>query len=217
MIDLLGLGLIITLEPLPLIGFILVLSTPRGRRNGLGFIAAWVLCLVAIIVATLSLTEGHPPATRSTPAAAAAFANLALGFVLLYIGWRVNRLPPDRPRKEPTWTKKIDQMSVWGASALGVLLQPWPLVAAAAATVVEAKISTTATVVVLVLFCLVATSSIATMEIYALASPEAARDRLDRLRAWLERHRDRGIVILSVSVGLWLAGKGIYLIVTRQA
>jgi Na+/melibiose symporter-like transporter len=216
-IDLLVLGLIITIEPLPVIGFILVLSTDRGLRNGLAFIGAWVACLVSVILLTLLVTGGNPPAKNTSPALGAAIANVVIGVLLLFVAWRVRRRPPDLPRKDPAWMKKVDQMSAWGAAGLGVALQPWPLVAAGATVVIQADVSTTATVVVLVLFCVLATSSMLTMEIYSATSPEAAKEKLTRLRAWVDRHRDRGIVILAASVGFWLAGKGVYLLILQKA
>ena len=53
------------------------------------------------------------------------------------------------------------------------------------------------------------TASLLIMEGYALLRPEAARDRLDGLRQWMDDHRSQVIVILSVAVGLWLIGKSI--------
>ena len=89
--------------------------------------------------------------------------------------------------------------------------------AAGVTVILEADLHTTASIVVLVLFCLLATSSMATMQTYYLINPEAAQARLTRLQEWVERHRDRGIVILSGSIGLALAAKGIYLIVSHKA
>jgi len=215
--ELLVLGVVIAIEPLPVIGFILVLSTDRGPRNGAAFLAAWLACLIAIVVATLVVTGGQPPSRATAPATATAVANLVLGLLLGVVAWRVHRRPPDRPRKEPGWMKTVDRMGPGGAASLGVLLQPWPLVAAGATLVVEADVNTAATIVVLVLFVALATSSLAAMEIYSLRSPEAARARLEALRTWLDLHRDRGIVILSASVGAALVAKGIYLLVTQKA
>jgi hypothetical protein len=213
--DLILLGLVIAIEPLPVIGFILVLSTDRGTRNGAAFIAAWFACLVAIVVATLFVTGGRPPKTSTAPATAVGIVNLFLGALLLVVAVRVRARPADAPRKTPSWMSKLDHMGAGTAAALGVLLQPWPLVAAGAASVAEADLSSGLAVVELVLFCLLATSALATMEIYSVVSPEASRARLDALRSWLDRHREQGIVIISVSVGLWLVGKGIYTLVTQ--
>jgi threonine/homoserine/homoserine lactone efflux protein len=63
-------ALVITLEPLPVIAFILVLGTDRGVRNGAAFIAGWIACLVVMIVGTLTLTGGQPLQESSAPATA---------------------------------------------------------------------------------------------------------------------------------------------------
>ena len=48
-LDLLLIGLGITLEPFPLMAFILVLSARKGIWKGLAFILGWLACLVAVI------------------------------------------------------------------------------------------------------------------------------------------------------------------------
>ena len=105
---------------------------------------------------------------------------------------------------------RIETMSPWAAASLGVLLQPWPLVAAGAAQIAQADVSSFTSMVYVVLFCVLATASIATMEVYALVNPQGATRRLDALRHWLETHRDRGIEILSLVVGLVMLSQGIY-------
>ena len=94
-------------------------------------------------------------------------------------------------------------------------LQPWPLVAAGAADVTRADLSNAWSIVALVLFCVVATSVLATMEIYSLAAPAAAAAKLDRLHSWIDRHRARAITILAAIVGSYLVVKGVLQLVTR--
>jgi fructose-specific phosphotransferase system IIC component len=65
-----------------------------------------------------------------------------------------------------------------------------------------------------VVFCLVCTASILTMELFSLLSPEAAGQRLDGLKEWLTTHRDEAIIALSLIIGLWLIGDSVYLIVS---
>lgn len=99
------------------------------------------------------------------------------------------------------------------AAGLAVLLQPWALVAAGAATVVEAKLSSVASYLALVLFCVLASASLLAMELYATFSPTSAETTLARLRAWMVDHQDQAIVSLSLLLGLWLVGKSIYQLV----
>ena len=60
------------------------------------------------------------------------------------------------------------------AAGLAAFLQPWTLVAAGAATVSQAKLSNVWEWLVLVLFCLLATSSFLYLELSAAFRPEAA-------------------------------------------
>ena len=109
---------------------------------------------------------------------------------------------------------RLDNLSLWTAAGLGIFLQPWSLVAAAAATVVQAKLSTAGDWLTLMLFCLLATSAFLTMELYAAFSPEAAAQRLDQMRKWIDSHTDQAIVLLSLGMGAWLLGNSIYVIVS---
>jgi threonine/homoserine/homoserine lactone efflux protein len=208
--DLIALGVLITIEPLPVIGFIVVLSTDRGVRNGAAFIAGWILCLIAIVVATVAVTGGKPPSSGSTPSQAVDVLTIAIGAFLLGFAAQRRRRPPVAYRKRPAWMDRVDRMKAPSAATLGVLLQPWPIVAAGAASVAQADLSNAAQVVQLVLFVLLASSSLLTMEIYSIASPDAARAKLDSLREWLDTNRDRGLVVISGALGIWLIAKGFY-------
>ena len=86
--------------------------------------------------------------------------------------------------------------------------------AAGAATVVEAKLATAGSYLVLVLFCLLATSSFLYLELYAAFAPARAGARLERMRTWLDSHQDQMIIAICLLLGFWLAGKSIYLLVS---
>ncbi len=208
---LIGLG--ITLEPFPLMAFILILSTKKGTRNGLAFILGWLACLVAVIAAVILTTAGKPPKPQTAPSTSALAIKLALGVVLILLAAR-QRHRMGRPRKPPGWMSTVDRISIWGAAGLAIFLQPWALVAAGAATVVAAKVSTAADYVTLMLFCLLGTSGFLYLELYAAFKPAAATARLDRMRAWLDTHQDQIIIVVFLLLGFWLAGKSIYLLVS---
>jgi len=214
--DLVALGVVIAIEPLPIIGFIIVLSTERGVRNGWAFIVGWFVCLAGIVAATLALTGGKPPKPTTAPATFTYVVDILIGLFLLGVAVYVQRLDPSRPRKEPGWTTRVDQMGSVGAATLGVLLQPWALVAAGAASVSQADLSNPAQVVQIVLFTLLATSGLLAMETYTILARDAAGEKLAALRTWLDTHRDRAIVILSAIVGFYLIGKGIYYLVAAS-
>ncbi len=212
-LDLLLIGLAIALEPFPLTAFILVLSTEKGTRKGLAFILGWLACLVVVIAAVLLTTGDKPPKPQTAPSTAALAVKLALGTVLILLAVRQQRRM-GRPRKPPGWMTRLDRLSLWAAAGLAVFLQPWTLVAAGAATVVQAKLSNAGDWVTLVAFCLLGTSSFLYLELYAAFAPAAATARLERMRTWLDTHQDQVIILVLLLLGFWLAGKSIYLLVS---
>jgi threonine/homoserine/homoserine lactone efflux protein len=212
-LSLMLIGLAITLEPFPLTAFILVLSAEKGIWKGLAFILGWLACLVIVIAAVLATTGDDPPKPNTAPSTAVLAVKLAIGVVLILLAERQRRRM-GRPRKPPGWMARLDNLSLWAAAGLAIFLQPWALVAAGAATVVQAKLSTTGDYLTLVLFCLLATASFLYLELYALFAPAAATTRLGQMRTWLDTHQDQVIVLVLLLLGLWLAGKSIYLLVS---
>ena len=213
-LDLVIIALAIALEPVTIVAFILILSAQRGIRKGLAFILGWMACLVVVIAAVVLLTGGKPPRPHTAPSTAALVVKALLGAVLIWIGLRQRRRM-GRPRKQPGWMARLDHLSPWAAAGLGVFLQPWTLVAAGAATVVQAKLSTVGDWLSLVLFCLLATSAFLVMELYTAFSPAAASARFDRMHSWIDAHQDQAIVVGALVVGAWLLGKSLYVIVSQ--
>jgi hypothetical protein len=212
-LDLVIIGLAITLEPLTLVAFILILSAEQGLRKGLAFILGWMACLAAVIAVVVLVTGGKPPAPETVPSTAALVVKALLGALLIWVGLRQRRRM-GRPRRQPGWMARLDHLSPWAAAGLGVFLQPWSLVAAAAATVVQAKLSTAGDWLALAVFCLVATSSYLAMELYAAFAPAAAAARFDQLHKWIDTHQDQAIVVGALVVGAWLLADSIFLIVS---
>ena len=138
---------------------------------------------------------------------------LAIGLVLIVIGLR-KRHQMGRPRKPAAWMARLDRLSLLGAAGLAAFLQPWTLVAAGAATILEAKLSTPESYLALIFFCLLGTASFLYLEIYATFAGATAEARLRRLREWLDSHQDQVLIGVFLLLGLWLAGNSIYLLVS---
>jgi threonine/homoserine/homoserine lactone efflux protein len=212
-LDLLLIGFAIALEPFPLSAFVLILGADRGTIKGLAFVLGWLACLVAVIAAVLLATRGNPPAEDTVPSDAALAVKLAAGLVLILLAWHQWRRM-GRPRQPPGWMARLDRLSLWAAAGLAAFLQPWTLVAAGAATIVDAKLSTAGDYLTLVSYCLLATSTYLYLELYAVFRPAAASTRLQQLRSWLDRHMDQVLIVIFLLLGFWLTGKSIYLLVS---
>jgi threonine/homoserine/homoserine lactone efflux protein len=215
-LDLTIIGIAITVDPLPLTAFIIILASEHGVRKGAAFVAGWFLSLAIVVAVTVLATGNNPPKPNTAPSLASLAVKIALGVVLLLIALRQYRRmgQPKKPKKPPKWQAGVDSMSPWYAMALAPLTQPWGMIAAGAATVVAAKLSSWEDYLTLIYFCLLASASYLFMEIYGAVRPEQTQDFLRRLRQWIDSHTDQLIVWVSLVVGCWLVGKSIYLIVS---
>jgi hypothetical protein len=183
-------------------------------RKGAAFIFGWLLSLAIVIAFTVLVTGNNPPKPSTAPSLAALAAKLAIGAGLLVIAIRHYRKlgQPKPPKKPPKWQTGINNMTPWYALGLAPLTQPWGLVAAGVTVIVEAKLSSWQSYLTLALFCVIATSSILVMEIYAGFRPEPAQAFLARLRHWIDTHTDQVIIIVSLVLGFWLVGNSIYIV-----
>jgi hypothetical protein len=215
-LNLVLIGVVITLEPIPLTAFILILSSKGGVRKGAAFIFGWLLSLAIVIAFTVLVTGNNPPKPSTAPSLAALAAKLAIGVGLTVIAIRQYKKmgKPKPPKKPPRWQTGIDNMTPWYAVGLGPLTQPWALIAAGVTVIVEAKLSSWQSYLALALFCVIATSAFLAMEIYAGFRPEPAQAFLARLRHWIDTHTDQVIIIVSLVLGFWLVGNSLYYIVT---
>jgi hypothetical protein len=215
-LDLVLIGLVITLEPIPLTAFILILLAKGGVRKGAAFIFGWLLSLAIVVALTVLVTGNKPPKPSTAPSLAALAVKILIGVALVLIAVRQRRRMgrPRPPEKTPKWQTGLDHMSPWFAIGLAPLTQPWGLVAAGVAVIVEAKLGSWQSYVALFLFCLVSTATYILMEIYAGFRPEKAQAFLGGIRTWIDTHKDQVIIVVSLALGFWLVGKSIYLIVS---
>ena len=215
-LNLVLIGLARTLDPLPLTAFIVVLPSKRGVRNGAAFVFGWLLSLAVVVTVTVLATGNNPPKPSTAPSLAALAAKIAIGVVLLIIAIRHIRARgrPKPPKKPPKWQEHVDTMSPWFALGLAPALQPWGLIGAGAATVVEAKLSSWESYLALFLFCLLASASYLFMEIYTVFRPGQSQALLARFRTWIDSHTDQVIILGSLILGIWLIANSLYLILT---
>jgi hypothetical protein len=207
-------GLAVALDPLPLTAFLVVLPSERGAVKGAAFVFGWLVSVAAVVTITVAATGNNPPRPATVPSLASLAIKIAIGAVLVVIALRHIRArdKPKPPKKPPKWQAHVDNMSPWFAMALAPTLQPWVLLGAGAATVVEAKLSTPASFVALFLYCLLASSTYLGMEIYAVVRPDKSHAMLAGFRTWIDDHTDQVIIVGSLLLGLWLIANSLYLI-----
>jgi hypothetical protein len=215
-LDLMLIGLAVAVDPLPLTAFLVVLLSARGARKGAAFVFGWLVSLGIVVTITVLATGNNPPKPATAPSLAALAVKIVLGVVLVRIAVRhiQARGRPKPPKKPPKWQAHVDSMSPWFALALAPTLQPWVLIGAGAATVVEAKLSSWQSFLALGLYCLLASSSYLAMEIYAVVRPAQSQALLVSCRTWVDAHMDQAVIVASLIIGLWFIADSLYLIVS---
>jgi threonine/homoserine/homoserine lactone efflux protein len=215
-LNLVLIGLAVTLDPLPLTAFMVVLPSKGGLRKGAAYVFGWLVSLAIVVTITVLATGNNPPRPSTAPSLAALAVKIALGAILVVIALRRIRARgrPKPPKKPPKWQEHVDNMSPWFALGLAPTLQPWVMIAAGAATVVEAKLSSWESFLALFLFCVLGSASYLAMEIYTVFRPDRSRQFLTAIRTWIDTHTDQVIIVGSLILGLWLIANSIYLIVS---
>jgi threonine/homoserine/homoserine lactone efflux protein len=216
LLNLFLIGLAVTLDPLPLTAFFVVLSSKGGVRKGAAYVFGWLVSLAIVVTITVLATGNNPPKPSTAPSLAALAVKIAIGAVLVMIALRHIRArnKPKPPKKPPKWQEHVDSMSPWFAMALAPTLQPWVLIGAGAATVVEAKLSSWESFLALFLYCVLASASYLYLEIYAAVRPARSQALMASVRTWVDTHTDQVIIVGSLLIGFWLIADSLYLILS---
>ena len=212
LVSLLLLAVTAAASPFSLVAFSLVLATDRGPRNGIAFICGWVTTIVLIGV-VMALIGGNVDVNSSNTAGKWTLAlELALG-VLLVAAWARRRFRPHEKaevvekvaKPEPAWQRHISTMGYPGAFVTGGAVQTWPVMIAAAADILRLGLGAGANLAWMFAFALSTTAGIVVLEVLAWRSPSSAGERLDRIRSYIDGHRDSVINWLYLAGGLWLS------------
>ena len=109
-LNLVLIGLAITLDPLPLTAFLVVLPSERGARKGAAFVFGWLVSLAIVVAVTVLATGNDPPKPNTAPSLAALAVRIAIGTVLVIVAIRHIRARgrPKPPKKPPKWQQHVE-------------------------------------------------------------------------------------------------------------
>jgi threonine/homoserine/homoserine lactone efflux protein len=106
----LSFGVSVALSPVPIIGVVLMLGTPRARSNGLAFIGGWIAGLAVAGTIVLLLSSSASASNESQPAEWVNVLKLVLGLLLLVVAvkqWH-GRPHGGEEAEMPKWMHAID-------------------------------------------------------------------------------------------------------------
>jgi threonine/homoserine/homoserine lactone efflux protein len=209
-------AVVVALSPIPIIGVVLMLGTPRGHSNGPAFILGWLIGLSVVGTIVLLVASGANASESGEPATWVGVLKLGLGALLLLLAvkqWR-GRPRGDADAALPGWMRTVDHFTAGRAVAMGVALSainPKNLVLTigAATAIAQSGISTGDQAIALAVFILVGTLGPGIpVAIYFLMGERAER-MLDDLKEWMGHHNAAIMTVLLLVIGVKLLGDGI--------
>lgn len=212
----LSFGVGVALSPIPIIGVVLMLGTPRARSNGPAFIAGWIAGLAVVGTIVLLVSSGADASEQGEPADWVSVLDLLLGILLAVVAVRHWR---DRPRGTeetalPKWMQTIDRFTAGRAAAFGITLSainPKNLLLAigAASAIAQTGASAGRQAVALAIFIVIATLGVGTPVALYFALGERSKHILDDLKAWMARNNAAIMTVICLVIAAKLVGDAI--------
>jgi threonine/homoserine/homoserine lactone efflux protein len=214
--ELLPLALGIAISPVPIIAAILMLLSPRAKKTSIAFLGGWLLGIVVAVTIFALLSALIPPTETGASKPVAGVIKIVLGLGLLFLSFRQwrSRPAPGADAKLPKWMSAIDTMTAGRGLLLGFVLaavNPKNLaMAIAAGLAIGATGASVGTqVLAIVIFTILAGSTVAIPVIGYLIASKQLRTPLENLRVWLVRNNATVMSVLLLVIGIVIIGKGI--------
>jgi len=212
----LPLAIAVDISVLPIIAIILMLITPKARSNGPAFVAGWILGLVVVGGLVLIIANTANVASSSGPSTAAYAIKLTLGVLLLLLAARQWRSRPRSGEQAPApkWMTALDTFTPvksagLGAAMSGVNPKNLLLSAAAAMSIAQTGLAGGQQAVVLAVFVVLGTVTVAAPLVVYLALGGKADSMLNGWRKWLAANNAAIMLVVFIVFGFVLIGQGI--------
>jgi threonine/homoserine/homoserine lactone efflux protein len=212
----LSLGLGVTLSPIPIIGVVLMLATPRARQNGPVFVLGWIAGLAGVGTVVLLVSSGADASEDGGPADWVNVLKLVLGALLLAVAakqWR-GRPRAGEEAAMPAWMRTIDRFKPPKAAGLAVLLSAVNpknllLVVAAATAIAQTGVSAGKQAVALAVFVAIGTIGPGAPVTIYFAMGERSKRLLEELRVWMAHNNAAIMTVICLLIAAKLIGDGI--------
>ena len=193
---------------------ILLLISDRGWRNGLGYalgyISAYTIIGVSVVVLGYRSAESNP----SEPSLFFPILLLVFGTLLLWIAFRNWRKPISDEQEEPRFFSIVDKMTPlksfgFGAMVSVINFKNLALFLTALSVVILSELRITEKIIITLLVVLVFCLSVIIPVVIYLAFPKGAKETLNGIKEFLNRHSRPIGIFAPLLFGLIFLIKGI--------
>jgi hypothetical protein len=201
-------GAAVAASPLAFTSSVVLLGSRRPLGNGWAFASGWTTS-VAVFAVLIGAAGAKVGASASGPSSTAATVELVLGILLILAGGYAGLTRRRSPAGEPRWLAAVDRISPVVAFLLGALLPTWGMIAPAVSAIDGAGLSTGLVAALLVVFVLVASTSVIGPALLYTVRRQRAAATLARARAWVTAHNRSITAVVLVVLGLLFSVDGL--------
>lgn len=214
--ELLPLAVAIAISVTTIITTVFMLLSPKAKSKTVGLLVGCVVGVAGAVGASAMLADLLPIPPSGGSSSAASVIKMVIGVLLVVLALRQWRQRPARGDQAelPRWMTGVDSMSPGKALVLGVLLSavvPKNLLIALSAGLIvgAAGFSGGQTAVVIGLFTVIATSTVAVPVVAHLVASDRMREPFEKLRQWLVENNVAIMVVVLMVIGVVLIGNSI--------
>jgi threonine/homoserine/homoserine lactone efflux protein len=205
----------VALSPIPIIGVILVLATPRARTSGPAFAFGWITGLTVVCIVVINIT-GSSSDPDSATATGVNWVKVGLGVIFLVMAARQWRARPKEgePTELPKWLVAVDEITPAKAFGLGVALSAanpknLALTLAAAASIAQVGTDAVDETIAVVIFVVLGSVTVAGAVLATFVAPKRSERLLESLRVFMMDHSAVIMMIVLLVLGAKLIGDGL--------
>ncbi|MDQ7880187.1 GAP family protein [Microbacterium sp. QXD-8] len=206
----------VAISSVPIVMTILILLSPNRTRSAVPFLIGWVIGIVVTVsIAALFATVLPSSRFERQPDTAVAIVEIVLGVAAMVLGvlsW-FRRRKSGVVATTPKWMRAEANMGAWSAFGLGFILNLRPkgivLALAAGLTLYADAGSVRLAIIPVIIYTVVAASTVAFPIIVTAASPTRMQPKLIAAHQWMETNGGLLTSAILVVIGLLIVGMGI--------
>jgi hypothetical protein len=205
----------VAISSVPIMTTIFILLSPNRARSGVPFLIGWVAGIVLVVSACVLLAQAVPtPRSSRAPNTVVGILEIIVGVglvALAVLAWL--RARRSTTSSTPGWLSSSGKLGPWSSLGVGLILNVRPkglLLAIAGGLTVRADAgSLPVAVVAVVIYTLIASSTVALPIVGTLAAPKRMEPRLIATNEWMLRNGASVTSLIVVVIGLVIVGMGI--------
>lgn len=210
---LLPIAVAVALSSVPITATIVILLSSNRGRSAVPFLIGWVLGIAILIIAFALGANALPESSAKHQDVIVGIVQIVIGSALVIfaiIVWRRARTKPTPAL--PRWLSAVGSMRPISSLGLGFVLNLRPkgllLSIAAGLALAEVPLIPSTAITVVVIYVLIAASTVAVPIIVTLAAPKKMEPRLVSARDWMGRNSVIVTTLIMIMIGVVIIGNG---------